>query len=650
MSSSTRPRIAVSSSCRRSESAAGTPGGESPAYVFSDDFPGPPGIPAPALVEQLLDLVDRYIVRPADPRWPARWARMYDRSGFPRYAVNILHVASRHVDGADDAAFAAGFDLVANRVLQFTGVAIGFTLDLLPSRHSYKIGDDQGWVPWFELPDNIRIPPGSQISQTWANRNHLDLFATDVFGNVHSTWWDDAEPNGYRPGGWFPLQLDRMFPPGASVTAIRRTEGHLDLFATDKNGVVRTIWWDEDVGGYSPDGWLPIHPEVQCPPGAPVAASWGNEDHLDIFVIERHGTVMSIYWDANVDGGYRPEGWFPIGPSTVFHPGGHVSAEHRDEDHLDLWAADQDGVVRSIWWNSDEGFRADGWFAIDPQTRTVAGARISAVWADDKHLDLFMTDRDGVVRSTFWDAREPGGYRPQGWFKIGPGLRSVGGAPVETLWSHDSTVLHLFVVDLEGHIAEAFWKNDDDPLKAWRAWMALWPKRLHTLKGGTVTASHPRGVHLDAIVVDDTGRPFTSWQDEFRDTYIGVPERLGPLLLDVDSVLAVQAFIPEIWMGGSDDDERLQNKGAYCFRWALQGVPVIMDADPGYDGHLVFSDSAFYGFTPGWRDGVASHWQSMFTGIVYNAWNGYTEGLTAMRSVEHTTDDFEWLQRMFRIF
>ena len=69
-------------------------------------------------------------------------------------------------------------------------------------------------------------------------------------------------------------------------------------------------------------------------------------------------------------------------PATVFKPGGHVTAGHLGEDHLDLFAADRNGVVRSIWWNSDNGYRAEGWFALGPEKKTAPGAQVTALWAD----------------------------------------------------------------------------------------------------------------------------------------------------------------------------------------------------------------------------------------------------------------------------
>ncbi len=583
------------------ESANGTVDGASHSYVFSDDFPGTPGNPAPALVEQLVDLIDRYLLHPRNPEWPAKWAQMFDSAGSPRYAVNILHVASRHLAADADAEFAAGFDAVANVVLERTGIPIGFTVDILPSEHTFDIGDWRGWIPWFH--------------------------------------------------------------PGALVTAVRRTPSHVDLFATDKDGIVRTIWWDKDEpAGYRPEGWIEIHGEMRCPPGAPVAASWGNEDHLDIFVTDRFGAVQSAYWDDN-QGGWRAEGWFAIAPATVFHPGGAVSALHVDEHHLDLYAADQHGVVRSIWWDSDHGYRADGWFEIGPDKRTAPGAKVTALWADDKHLDLFVTGDDGVVRSTYWDSREPHGFRPQGWFDINGAVKSIGGAPVEALWSHDGTMLHLFMADIDGRVVEAIWQHDDDPTKTWFAWPAIWPEikpipelkpafgpRLKTVAGGTVTASHPRGVHIDVFVASVATGVSASWQDKLTDTYVGHPESLGSHLKQQRSMLAVQAFIPEIWLGGSNNRARFSKKYAYIYRWWLEGVPVLMDISPGYDAHIVFKGSSSYGYTDQWRGWFVALWSPAFSGVVYNTWNGYTEGYPGMRQQLSGDRDFAWLQRMFHLF
>lgn len=585
------------------ESTAGTPDGRSHSFVFSDDFPGVPGNPAPALVEQLIDLIQRYLLHPRDPGWPGKWAQMFDSTGAPRYAVNILHVASRHLPDDADAEFAAGFDAVANRVLQLTGIPLGFTLDILPTNHSFTVGDWQGWVPWFEPRASVGVLPGTPVTQSWANRDHLDLYVIDDHGTVATTWWDQADPAGYRADGWFPIHRETVFQPGALVTAIRRTPGHVDLFATDADGIMRSIWWDQDApAGYRAEGWMEIHNEMRCPPGAPVAASWANEDHLDIFVTDHSGAIQTTFWDAN-DGGWRALGWFAIDPATVFRPGGAVTARHVDEDHLDLYAVDQHGVAGD----------------------------------------------DGVVRSTYWDSREPLGFRPQGWFEIDGAVRSRGGAPVEALWSHDGSKLHLFRADSAGRVVTALWQHDNDPAKAWSGWMSIWPQ-LQTVDGATVTASHPRGVHIDAFVSSIARGVFTSWQHELTDTYVGQPESLGPHLRQQQSILAVQAFIPEIWLGGRTDRARIYKKYDYIYRWWLEGVPVLMDISPGYDAHLVFPGSSSYGYTEQWRGWFVSLWSGAFSGVVYNTWNGYTEGYAGMRQKTTGDRDSAWLHRMFHLF
>ena len=45
--------------------------GTSNSYHFSQDFPGTPAFPAPALVTQVLDLVHRYLLRPEHPKYAA---------------------------------------------------------------------------------------------------------------------------------------------------------------------------------------------------------------------------------------------------------------------------------------------------------------------------------------------------------------------------------------------------------------------------------------------------------------------------------------------------------------------------------------------------------------------------------------------------
>ena len=110
------------------------PIGQSPEFRFADTFPGTAAAPAPALVEQIVELIDRFLLHPRNKAWPAKWAQMYDRDGKPRYVVSLIHVASNQV-GVTDETFAKGFGWMADRVFALRGVRVGFTLDALPQDH-----------------------------------------------------------------------------------------------------------------------------------------------------------------------------------------------------------------------------------------------------------------------------------------------------------------------------------------------------------------------------------------------------------------------------------------------------------------------------------------------------------------------------------
>ncbi len=100
-------------------------------FSFADDFPGSASNPAPLLVTMIEDLVNRYLVGPANAQWPSKWAQVYDKNGTERYLISIIHVASNQ-SPVTDQVFAEGFDLVAGAVFESTGIHVGFALDILP--------------------------------------------------------------------------------------------------------------------------------------------------------------------------------------------------------------------------------------------------------------------------------------------------------------------------------------------------------------------------------------------------------------------------------------------------------------------------------------------------------------------------------------
>ena len=111
-------------------------------WDFRDEFPRHPQTHelAPGLVSQIKDLISRYIKNPRNGRWPAKWAQIYDRDGHPRYAIAIVQASSDVLGPDDHAAFAQGFDDVANQILAETQVPVGFLIDPVPRNPESTFG------------------------------------------------------------------------------------------------------------------------------------------------------------------------------------------------------------------------------------------------------------------------------------------------------------------------------------------------------------------------------------------------------------------------------------------------------------------------------------------------------------------------------
>jgi hypothetical protein len=207
-----------------------------------------------------------------------------------------------------------------------------------------------------------------------------------------------------------------------------------------------------------------------------------------------------------------------------------------------------------------------------------------------------MTGTDGAVWSIWWDANEPAGYRPEGWFLIHPEVKANPGATVTALWRNDQH-LDLFMTGTDGAVWSVWW--------------------------------NPQHIKI-------------------TDSYIARPAASGPYLREISSVLAVQGFIPEIRLGIDDESALVQFKRDYLDDWLAEGLPVIMDVSPGYDAHLVFPYSVKYGNNDYWRNSLKVLWSIDFKGMVFNTWNGYTEGYAAPATLEYGDSNYIWLRSLFR--
>jgi len=124
----------------------------------------------------------------------------------------------------------------------------------------------------------------------------------------------------------------------------------------------------------------------------------------------------------------------------------------------------------------------------------------------------------------------------------------------------------------------------------------------------------------------------------------------GPELRKTKSLLGIECFIPEVFFGSSDTGAVVNWKRHFSSGWFQTGIPFLMDVSPGYDGHIVFGKSPpVYGLTPEWLSQlgqmVSDYGQA---GMVFNAWNGYTESLAAVPLLDAKYGNlfYDWLRSL----
>jgi hypothetical protein len=154
----------------------------------------------------------------------------------------------------------------------------------------------------------------------------------------------------------------------------------------------------------------------------------------------------------------------------------------------------------------------------------------------------------------------------------------------------------------------------------------------------------------------------------YRDATVFKPDPVGTgyWLNRTASVLGIHSYMPEGWVdvqpaAGAKVDECFKSawKREYSHLWFASGVPLLQDVSPGYDGHLIFEHRApadwglkVWGYDSVWRDSAQQYVREFGgAGMVYNAWNGYTEGLAGMLTREYSSDvTIDWLKALTSMY
>jgi hypothetical protein len=166
---------------------------------------------------------------------------------------------------------------------------------------AWEPGFGTSWHGWWVLNDGA-ARPGAPVTAVCRSADKLDLFLTGDDGTVWTAWWQTSSPGWH---GWTTLLAGRRFLPGAPVGVVSRSADKLDLFATDIDGNVMTAAWEPAFA----DGWRGwwALADGHAAPGAPVSR---GPDMLDVFVVDAEGRPVTSGWGPGRGPAWTP--WHPL--------------------------------------------------------------------------------------------------------------------------------------------------------------------------------------------------------------------------------------------------------------------------------------------------------------------------------------------------
>ena len=316
------------------------------------------------------------------------------------------------------------------------------------------------WTVWSEVQagrTTADAPIGvaqRKTTESSMDSDLLDLFMVGFDGRV---WTAARESTGQQQtwGGWWPVLEDRpdRFVLGTRVTGVSRDAGCLDVFATGMDWTVKTAAWGTQTQSKW-RGWWAVG-QGSFLPGTPIAAVCRSANVLDVFAIGLDGRVWSAAWGAHTQGEWN--GWFPI-LEHVFLPGRSVTVVSRKKDHLDLFAVDGNGEVRTAAWSlTGNNGKWGGWWRVTQTNGQFApGTPVAAASQSEDQLDLFAVGLDGRVWTAAWGPQT--GHQWAGWWPIGE-HHFVQGAQLSAT-ARRKNQLDVFVNGLDGNIWSAAWDGD----------------------------------------------------------------------------------------------------------------------------------------------------------------------------------------------
>jgi hypothetical protein len=242
--------------------------------------------------------------------------------------------------------------------------------------------------------------------------------------------------------------------------------------------------------------------------GTPVTAVGRNDVHWHALVAAANGAAYLTTGRPDGQGGWNRLS--TAGPTI--DDGTPVAAVARRSDHLDFFVCGDDGLVHSTWWNARSD-RWGAWFRVgDDRVTFGKDSPVAAVAPNANELAVFACDNDGVVwqawwRDNRWDSR---------WSQVGHEGSNLSilapNAPVAAI-TRGSDRLALFASDAEGRVCTISWSRRG----GWvRRWARVGHEGFRMPVGAPVAAVSRVPDQIDLFVSGNDGRVYSTWGEGRR--------------------------------------------------------------------------------------------------------------------------------------
>lgn len=252
--------------------------------------------------------------------------------------------------------------------------------------------------------------------------------------------------------------------------------------------------------------------------GSSVTALWRGNDNLNIFITGADGVVWQSTWDRSGNGWAD---WSPVRTESKFAPGAPITAIARDDGHMDLFISDTDGAIWSTWWDVAEGTGWHPWFGVDNSYKVGKVVTVTAMWNGTSRIDLAVVDEFGYLMTSTFEYSK--GW--QGWywhFDANP-LMSRGSTPT-SVWRYGGTQMDMLCVGSDGQVHYASNYNGK-----WDTWNepngggSFGPKFVAGTSMSLVSAfTYGPGVFA-TFIVDENARILflTGWDNDYPRRWLG---------------------------------------------------------------------------------------------------------------------------------